>query len=134
MLGMCDCCQDLGRTEVPPSCWLQCHSSTMALLRSEVMVSEGPQEKQATILGAGSFGTALAVHLARAGHSVRLWARDPALAEAITERRSNPTYLPELILPENVCATSDLDRALGGAHPVARALPSHGPRAVMTPA
>jgi glycerol-3-phosphate dehydrogenase (NAD(P)+) len=104
----------------------------MALLRSEVMVSEGPQEKQATILGAGSFGTALAVHLARAGHSVRLWARDPALADAISERRSNPTYLPELILPENVCATSDLDRALGGAHLVISALPSHGTRDVMT--
>jgi glycerol-3-phosphate dehydrogenase (NAD(P)+) len=104
----------------------------MALLGSEVTVSEGRQGKHATILGAGSFGTALAVHLARAGHSVRLWARDPALADAITQRRSNPTYLPELILPASVCATSDLDRALGGAQMVISALPSHGTRDVMT--
>jgi glycerol-3-phosphate dehydrogenase (NAD(P)+) len=104
----------------------------MALLGVEVTVSDSPQDKQATILGAGSFGTALAVHLARAGHSVRLWARDAALADAITERRSNPTYLSELILPASVCATADLDLALDGTQMVISALPSHGTRDVMT--
>ncbi len=104
----------------------------MALLGPEVTVSERAPDKQATILGAGSFGTALAVHLARAGHAVRLWARDPALADALTERRSNPTYLPELILPGTVCATADLDLALRGARLVISALPSHGTRDVMT--
>jgi glycerol-3-phosphate dehydrogenase (NAD(P)+) len=96
------------------------------------MVGGSSQNKQATILGAGSFGTALAVHLVRAGHSVRLWARDPAIAEAITERRFNPTYLPELILRESVCATSDLALAVNGAQLVISALPSHGTRDVMT--
>ncbi len=94
-------------------------------------MSERPQAKTAAILGAGSFGTALAVHLARAGHTVRLWARDPAIADAITERRSNPTYLPELVLPGTVSATSDLDVALRGSNLVVSALPSHGTRDVM---
>jgi len=96
------------------------------------VVSGGPLHKQATILGAGSFGTALAVHLARAGHAVHLWARDPLLAQAINERRSNPTYLSELSLPPGVCATSDLDRALRGGQLVISALPSHGTRDVIT--
>jgi len=94
-------------------------------------VSETAATKHATILGAGSFGTALALHLARAGHRVRLWARDPALARAISERRSNPSYLPELILPDSVAAMSDLQAALEGAQLVISALPSHGTRDVM---
>jgi glycerol-3-phosphate dehydrogenase (NAD(P)+) len=96
-----------------------------------MIVGEGPNEKHATILGAGSFGTALAVHLARAGHHVRLWARDPAIADAIAARRSNPTYLPELTLPASVTATADLDVALRGTGLVVSALPSHGTREVM---
>ena len=104
----------------------------MALLDSEVRVSDGARDKQATILGAGSFGTALAVHLVRAGHAVHVWARDPLLADAFNERRSNPTYLPELTLPPNVCVTADLARALRGGQLVVSALPSHGTRDVMT--
>ena len=94
-------------------------------------MSEAAATKNATILGAGSFGTALAVHLARAGHRVCLWARDPALARAISERRSNPSYLSELIFPDSVAATSDLPAALDGAHLVISALPSHGTRDVI---
>ncbi len=87
--------------------------------------------KQVAIVGAGSFGTALAVHLARAGHTVQLWARDPLLARAMADTRRNPTYLPELILPAAVSPTSDLDRALDGCSLVISALPSHGTRDVM---
>jgi glycerol-3-phosphate dehydrogenase (NAD(P)+) len=87
--------------------------------------------KQVAIVGAGSFGTALAVHLARAGHTVHLWARDPELARAMSDARRNPTYLPELILPEAVCPTSDLERALADCSLVISALPSHGTRDVM---
>ena len=46
------------------------------------------------VLGAGSWGTALGVHLARTGHDVRLWARDAALAEQMAMTRVNATYLP----------------------------------------
>ena len=50
--------------------------------------------RQVTILGAGSFGTALSAHLALAGRHVRLWARDAALAAEIDQRRENAVYLP----------------------------------------
>jgi glycerol-3-phosphate dehydrogenase len=50
------------------------------------------------VLGAGSWGTALAVHLGRIGHDVRLWARDPALVDEMIVRRANATYLPDVPL------------------------------------
>lgn len=86
---------------------------------------------QVAVLGAGSFGTALSVHLARIGHEVRLWARDPALARDMTTRRANPVYLPDLRFPDGVTPTADIAAALAAANLVVSALPSHGARAVM---
>ena len=51
------------------------------------------------VLGAGSWGTALAVHLGRVGHDVRLWARDRALVDDMAARRANAVYLPDVTLP-----------------------------------
>lgn len=87
--------------------------------------------KRVAILGAGSFGTALAVHMARIGHDVRLWARDPSLARDITARRANPVYLPDLTLPSSVVATSNLSEALAGCTLVVNVVPSHGTRDVI---
>jgi glycerol-3-phosphate dehydrogenase (NAD(P)+) len=87
--------------------------------------------KTVAVLGAGSFGTALSVHLARAGHRVRLWARDRAFAEALELERRNAVYLPEIPLPETVSATGALDEAIGGAEMVVVAVPSHGMRGVL---
>ena len=87
--------------------------------------------KQVAVLGAGSFGTALAVHLARAGHEVRLWARDPALAAEMARRRSNPAYLTELTFPASVTPTSELERALDDCDLVVSVVPSHGTRDVI---
>ncbi len=87
--------------------------------------------KQVAVLGAGSFGTALAVHLARAGHEVRLWARDPALAAEMARRRSNPAYLTELTFPASVTPTSELERALEDCDLVVSVVPSHGTRDVI---
>jgi glycerol-3-phosphate dehydrogenase (NAD(P)+) len=84
-----------------------------------------------TVLGAGSWGTALTVHLAREGRSVRLWARDPQLAARMSATRENPRYLPGAILPPAVTATSRLDLALDAAAFVIVAVPSHGVRAVV---
>jgi glycerol-3-phosphate dehydrogenase (NAD(P)+) len=84
-----------------------------------------------TVLGAGSWGTALAVHLGRVGHDVRLWARDPALVADIAARRANSGYLPDVPFPESVAVTHALDEALRGAELVVSAVPSHGCRAVM---
>jgi len=87
--------------------------------------------RSVAVLGAGSWGTALAVHLGRIGHDVRLWARDPALAEEIARRRANPDYLQDISLPDAVSVTAALERALTGTDLVVSAIPSHGCRAVM---
>jgi glycerol-3-phosphate dehydrogenase (NAD(P)+) len=84
-----------------------------------------------TVLGAGSWGTALAVHLARIGHDVRLWARDRALADELSRRRANSVYLPDVLLPESVSITDTLADALRDAELVVSAVPSHGCRTVM---
>ena len=82
------------------------------------------------VLGSGSWGTALAVHLARTGHDVRLWARDAALAEQMAARRVNATYLPGIELPKELQPTHALAAALAGAELVVMAVPSHGVRTV----
>ena len=83
------------------------------------------------ILGAGSWGTALAVHCARIGHDVRLWGRDPALMDEIARTRRNAQYLPDIPIPDRVTATAALDVALAGAPMVIAAVPSHGMRNVL---
>lgn len=83
------------------------------------------------VLGAGSWGTALAVHLAGAGgHSVKLWARDAGLARRMAEDRANPEYLPEVVLPLGLEPTADLE-ALAGCELLLMVIPSHGFRAVL---
>jgi glycerol-3-phosphate dehydrogenase (NAD(P)+) len=77
-----------------------------------------------TILGAGSWGTALAVHLARNGERVTLWARNPEVAEAIRVRGLNPWYLADIGLPPAVQATADAAAALRPATLVIVAVPS----------
>jgi glycerol-3-phosphate dehydrogenase (NAD(P)+) len=83
------------------------------------------------VLGAGSWGTALAVHLSGCGHDVRLWARDPGLAAEMSERHSNPTYLPDIAFPASLSPTASADDALEGARYVVLAVPSHGLRGVL---
>ena len=85
----------------------------------------------AAVLGAGSWGTALAKLLADNGHHVRLWARRPEQAEAIDRARENPDYLPGFALPENLRTTSDLIEAIDGVKLVLSVVPTHGLRAVL---
>jgi glycerol-3-phosphate dehydrogenase (NAD(P)+) len=82
------------------------------------------------VLGAGSFGTCLALLAARE-HDVVLWAREPQVTQGITRDRRNPRYLPEIELPANVRATCDLEEALRDRELVICAIPSHGVRAVV---
>ena len=82
------------------------------------------------VLGSGSWGTALSVHLARSGNDVRLWARDATLAAAMTAERQNREYLPGIQLPTALQPTSELAAALDGAAFVVMAVPSHGLRDV----
>ena len=78
------------------------------------------------MLGAGGWGTALAIHLGRLGKPVRLWGRDPALVARLCEDRSNQTYLPGARLPPSVAPTASLEEALGAIDCVVVAVPSHG--------
>jgi glycerol-3-phosphate dehydrogenase (NAD(P)+) len=66
------------------------------------------------IVGAGAFGTALAVALAKGGQPVRLWARDPAKVLSMQETRRNEGALPGVTLPERVSVHADIDEILGG--------------------
>jgi len=78
------------------------------------------------ILGAGSWGTALAVHFAAlGGHPVRLWSRRKELAGSLARERVNADYLPGVELPPEVEVTADLE-ALVDCSPVVVVVPSHG--------
>lgn len=88
--------------------------------------------KRIAIVGAGSWGTALAVIAARAGHEVILWARNPEIVRSINERRVNVNYLSETPIPDRVTATNDLEDALDLASLVLLAAPSHAARALLT--
>ncbi|HZA37285.1 MAG TPA: NAD(P)H-dependent glycerol-3-phosphate dehydrogenase [Vicinamibacterales bacterium] len=87
--------------------------------------------KHAAVLGSGSWGTALSVHLAELQHPVRLWARDAALAREMRTRRANPVYLPDVRFPDDLRPTASLEEALAGAELVVVAIPSHGVAEVM---
>jgi glycerol-3-phosphate dehydrogenase (NAD(P)+) len=83
------------------------------------------------VLGAGSWGTALAAHLGRQGRGVRLWGRDPVLMKEIDQTRESARYLPGISLPPEVRATSEGVDALSGAAIVIVAVPSQFLEAVV---
>jgi glycerol-3-phosphate dehydrogenase (NAD(P)+) len=80
---------------------------------------------QIAIIGAGAWGTAISVVLGRKGsHRVRLWAHEKEVSEAIAQRRTNETFLPEQAIPDSVTATTNLTEALEGAQIVVSVMPS----------
>ena len=87
--------------------------------------------KRIAIIGAGSWGTALAVVAARAGHEVRLWSRSDEVATSINKHRFNPSYLTSTAIPNGVFATCDFHATLSGASLVLLATPSHVARGVL---
>ena len=82
------------------------------------------------VLGAGSFGTCLALLLAEREYAVDLWARDPKLADAINRHHRNPRYLTQFRLPECIHATSSFEEALSEKELILSAVPSHGVREI----
>jgi glycerol-3-phosphate dehydrogenase (NAD(P)+) len=82
------------------------------------------------VIGAGAWGTALAVRLAQAGRPVSLWARDPHRAAEIAVTRQNVRLLPGVTLPDAVAVTADAARALEGAGAVLLAVPVQALRGV----
>jgi glycerol-3-phosphate dehydrogenase (NAD(P)+) len=71
------------------------------------------------------------VHLARAGHDARLWARDAALVTDMHGRRANAVYLPDVRFPDGLRVTADLAEALDGTEFIVSAVPSHGTREIL---
>jgi len=99
------------------------------------------------VIGAGAWGTALAIVLGRKGahgfrhevghevrheirHEVRLWANEPEVSESIARSRINEHFLPGFVLPESITATSDLNSALDNAEIVVSVMPSQHCRAL----
>jgi glycerol-3-phosphate dehydrogenase (NAD(P)+) len=77
------------------------------------------------IIGAGAWGTGLAMVLARKQiHSVRLWANEPDVCESINDRHVNERFLPSFTLPDSIRATSDLSHALDDAEILVSVMPS----------
>lgn len=77
------------------------------------------------VLGAGSWGIALSLHLRLAGHEVSVWEHQPAKAEDLKRKRENPKLLPGVLLPTEVLVGSNLGEVLVGREGVVIALPSH---------
>jgi glycerol-3-phosphate dehydrogenase (NAD(P)+) len=83
------------------------------------------------VLGAGSWGTALAIQFARSGRLTRLWGRDRERIEAMTGERRNARYLPSGAFPASLAPTADLHAAIAGADDVLLAVPSHAFRGML---
>jgi glycerol-3-phosphate dehydrogenase (NAD(P)+) len=87
-----------------------------------------------SVLGAGAFGTALALHCSDLGHHTRVWAYDEGLPEEVAAKGENATYLPGVPVPEEVLFTNDMATALQDANLVLLVVPSGFMRSVTTQA
>jgi glycerol-3-phosphate dehydrogenase (NAD(P)+) len=84
------------------------------------------------VLGAGSWGTALAIQFARAGRPTLLWARDPAHVQRLATGRSNDRYLPGVPFPPGLAVEADLASAVSAALDLLVAVPSHAFRETLS--
>src|SRR4029078_456021 len=93
------------------------------------MTTDPPAASQkVSVVGAGSWGTALATIAARNHHDVKLWAREPEVANEINLTHRNPYYLSPFELPTNISATTDVSNAIEDADFVLLVVPSHAMR------
>ncbi|WP_456448565.1 NAD(P)H-dependent glycerol-3-phosphate dehydrogenase [Thiolapillus sp.] len=76
-------------------------------------------------MGAGSWGTALAILLARNGHEIRLWGHEPGPAALLQKERENRHFLPGIPFPENLTSSADLAWSIRGADEILVVVPSH---------
>ncbi len=80
--------------------------------------------KKVTVIGSGSWGTALAVMLAKNGHEVVIWSRRQDAVDELLNDRKNERYLPGVVIPENIQATTDREKAVAEAEIIILAVPS----------
>lgn len=83
-----------------------------------------------TVIGAGSWGTTLACLLADKSYDVTLWAYEKDIVDEINEQRTNKTYIPDAIIPDNLKATNNLEEALKKARFIINAVPAQFTRSV----
>ncbi len=83
------------------------------------------------VIGAGGWGTALAVILAKTERCVSLWVHEPDLARSMTETRENPVYLPSVQIPDSVRISNIVGDVVAGSRIVIMAVPSHVFRAIV---
>jgi len=86
------------------------------------------QNRSITVLGAGSWGTALAIHLADSGHEVLLWGNEPDHIQLLSEQRCNQQFLPDVTFPDSLQLTASLELAMSDPSWVLIAIPSHAYR------
>ena len=93
--------------------------------------AEADPSAQISVLGAGSWGTALAIQLAATGRSAVLWGRDPAELSLLASERRNTRYLPDARFPDSLRIEPDLGKALAASRDLLIAVPSHALRELL---
>src|ERR1700741_237517 len=83
------------------------------------------------VIGAGNWGTGLAIMAARAGHDVTVWSRNSAVIVSINDTHTNPAYLIGAAIPQSVRATENIGEALQRAELIVLAAPSHATRTIL---
>ncbi|SMB94459.1 glycerol 3-phosphate dehydrogenase (NAD(P)+) [Desulfonispora thiosulfatigenes DSM 11270] len=82
------------------------------------------------VLGSGSWGTALAITLAKKGYDTNIWARRSSLAQELNENKENKQYLPGVVIPNNIYSSADLEKVIHKAKYIVMSIPTHGIREV----
>ena len=90
--------------------------------------------KPVAVLGAGSWGTALAIHLARAGLDIRLWGNEPDHMESLRQQRCNQLFMPDIPFPETLYVYDSLEEVLQSVSWILLAIPSHAFRSFLASA
>lgn len=83
------------------------------------------KQSKIAVIGAGSWGTAVAVHLASIGHHVMLWGRNAQQIKTMQQTHCNHHYLPDVLLPKTLTSTNDLNACIQSADEIIIAVPSH---------
>src|SRR3954470_8378828 len=91
----------------------------------------GGENVQVAVIGAGSWGTALASLLAKKGHTVRVWSFEADVAASINQQHENTKYMKGFPLAPSLSATTDIAEAVRGAHAVLSISPAQHVRGVM---
>jgi glycerol-3-phosphate dehydrogenase (NAD(P)+) len=114
---------------------MRCISSTNKKKKKKRQAMKAPsinKNSPIAVLGAGSWGSALALTLARNGNAVKLWCKESDLAHEIHSTRINSRYLPGFIFPENIVVFNELSECLTGVSDILIVVPSHAFREVLT--